>query len=230
MREAFKPAPLSADWRQLGTTQPDLGRDALAGLSIVESGTRAEEAGLIAIAMREVLETPGRTAALVTPDRQLAEAVIAALQRWRIEVDDSAGRPLAACPVGGFLQSMVTMVAEAFAPVPMLAFLKHPLVSSGLPPADFRSRLRDLELAALRGYRPAEGLAGLRERLVGDDDLLGFVEWRIAGAQAAGTAAGLLRAAGPFRTSDLSDLGRASTASDRSDFGHGGGLGGPVQP
>jgi ATP-dependent helicase/nuclease subunit B len=81
--------------------------------------------------MREVLETPGRTAALVTPDRQLAEAVIAALQRWRIEVDDSAGRPLSACPVGGFLQSMVTMVAEAFAPVPTLAFLKHPLVAGG---------------------------------------------------------------------------------------------------
>ena len=176
MREAFKPAALSADWRQLGTTNPGLGRDSLAGLSIVACGTRAEEAGLIAIAMREVLETPGRTAALVTPDRQLAEAVIAALQRWRIDVDDSAGRPLSACPVGGFLHSMVTMVAEAFAPVPTLAFLKHPLVAGGLAPARFRSRLRTLELAALRGYRPAEGLAGIRDRLAADDDLLAFFE------------------------------------------------------
>ncbi len=180
MREAFKPAALTADWRLLGTTKPDLGRDALDGLSIVECGTRAEEAGLIAIAMREVLETPGRTAALVTPDRQLAEAVIAALQRWRIEVDDSAGRPLAGCPVGGFLQSMVTMVAESFAPVPTLAFLKHPLAAGGMAPASFRSRLRALELAALRGYRPAEGLAGIRDRIADDAELCGFFDTHIA--------------------------------------------------
>ncbi|MGB2000700.1 MAG: double-strand break repair helicase AddA [Candidatus Puniceispirillaceae bacterium] len=180
MREAFKPAPLSADWRQLATTNPDLGRDALDGLSIVECGTRAEEAGLIAVAMREVLETPERTAALVTPDRQLAEAVIAALQRWRIDVDDSAGRPLNNCPVGGFLQNMVTMVAEAFAPVPTLAFLKHPLVAGGLAPASFRARLRELELMALRGYRPAEGIAGILDRLAGNDDLLAFFELHIA--------------------------------------------------
>ena len=176
MREAFKPAALSADWRQLAATRPELGRDALDGMSVVECGTRAEEAGLIAVAMREVLETPGRTAALVTPDRQLAEAVIAALQRWRIEVDDSAGRPLSACPVGGFLQSMITMIAEAFAPVPTLAFLKHPLVAGGMAPARFRSQLRALELAALRGYRPAEGLDGIRDRLAGDAALLGFFE------------------------------------------------------
>ena len=180
MREAFKPAALTADWRQLGRTTPDLGRDALDGLSVVECATRVEEAGLIAIAMREVLETPGRTAALVTPDRQLAEAVIAALQRWRIEVDDSAGRPLAACPVGGFLRSMITMVAEGFAPVPTLAFLKHPLVAAGLAPAGFRSRCREVELAALRGYRPAAGLAGIRDRLVDDSELLAFFEGHIA--------------------------------------------------
>ena len=189
MRQAFKPATLTADWRQLGATNPDLGRDALAGLSIVEAGTRGEEAGLIAVAMREVLEAPGRTAALVTPDRQLAEAVIAALRRWRIEVDDSAGRPLGVCAVGGFLQSMVTMVAESFAPVPTLAFLKHPLVAGGLPPASFRSRLRALELAVMRGYRPAEGLAGIRDRLVGDDDLLAFFEAHLVAPLAPLTAA-----------------------------------------
>ena len=204
MREAFKPAALSADWRQLAATRPELGRDALDGMSVVECGTRAEEAGLIAVAMREVLETPGRTAALVTPDRQLAEAVIAALQRWRIEVDDSAGRPLSACPVGGFLESMITMIAEAFAPVPTLAFLKHPLVAGGMAPARFRSQLRALELAALRGYRPAEGLDGIRDRLAGDAALLGFFESHVVAPLAP------LIDAWSATAPDLSSLARAT--------------------
>ena len=151
MREVFKPAALTADWRRLGSTHPELGRDSLDGLTMVDCATRAEEAALVALAMREVLETPQRTAALVTPDRQLAEAVIAALRRWRIDVDDSAGRPLTQCPVGGYLQSLVTMLAEDFAPVPTLAFLKHPLASGGVPPAIFRAWVRTLEIDGRTG-------------------------------------------------------------------------------
>ena len=180
MREAFKPAALSADWRRLGQTSPHLGRDSLAGLSIIECATRAEEAGTIALAMREVLETPGRTAALVTPDRQLAEAVIAALQRWNIDIDDSAGRPLASCQAGGFLQCLVAMVAEDFAPVPMLALLKHPLAAGGLAPADFRTRVNELEMAVLRGYRLPAGLKGLRASLAGHETLCTFIERHLA--------------------------------------------------
>ncbi len=180
MREVFKPAALTADWRRLGSTHPELGRDSLDGLTMVDCATRAEEAALVALAMREVLETPQRTAALVTPDRQLAEAVIAALRRWRIDVDDSAGRPLTQCPVGGYLQSLVTMLAEDFAPVPTLAFLKHPLASGGVPPAIFRARVRTLEIDGIRGYRPAPGLQGLRDRLAGHEELASFFDHAIA--------------------------------------------------
>ncbi|MGC6452292.1 MAG: double-strand break repair helicase AddA [Candidatus Puniceispirillaceae bacterium] len=189
MREVFKPAALTGDWRQLGRTHPDLGRDALSGLALVDCETRTEEAALIALAMREVLEVPHRTAALVTPDRQLAEAVIAALRRWRIEVDDSAGRPLGQCGVGGFLQSLVTMLAEDFTPVPTLAFLKHPLASGGLAPARFRSQVRKIEMSVLRGYRPAPGLDGIRNGLAGDDELASFFEQAIAGPLASLVAA-----------------------------------------
>ncbi|GIS13267.1 MAG: hypothetical protein CM15mP115_24180 [Alphaproteobacteria bacterium] len=183
MREVFKPAALTADWRQLGATQPELGRDALDGLSFVDCETRSDEASVIALAMREVLERPGRTAALVTPDRQLAEAVIAALQRWRIEVDDSAGRPLSQCPSGGYLESLVAMLAADFAPVPTLAFLKHPLASGGISPLAFRERVRQLEMAAFRGYRPGAGLDGIRRKLASKAryaDIAEFFEASIA--------------------------------------------------
>ena len=180
MRQAFKPAALTADWRQLGSTHPDLGRDALAGLTVLEAPNRATEANIIALAMREVLEEPEKTAALITPDRQLAEAVIAALQRWGIDADDSAGRPLSECGAGGFLMLLVRMIAEDFAPLSALGFLKHPRAAGGMAPADFRKKVRDLERKIWRGYRPAPGIDGILSCLEPGSDLHVFVDRHIA--------------------------------------------------
>ena len=66
----------------------------LTGIRLAELPDPAAEAQAIALALREALETPGKTAALVTPDRQLAARVSALLARWGIEADDSAGKPL----------------------------------------------------------------------------------------------------------------------------------------
>ena len=80
--------------------------------------------------LREALETPGARAALVTPDRDLAGRVAAALLRFGIVADDSAGEPLAESPPAVFLRLLVRAVAEELAPVPLLALLKHPLCGS----------------------------------------------------------------------------------------------------
>src|SRR5690606_10711976 len=80
-------------------------------------------------------------------------------------VDDSAGRSLASTPPGVFLRLTAEMVAERFAPVALLAALKHPLAAGGEAPAVFRRKVRALELAVLRGARPAPGLEGLRRAL-----------------------------------------------------------------
>ena len=62
---------------------------------MIEAANPEEEALAIAVTLREALETPGKTAALVTPDRALARRVVAALERWHVAVDDSGGDPLA---------------------------------------------------------------------------------------------------------------------------------------
>ena len=69
-------------------------------VAIVEAANEREEALAVAAILRGAIETPGRTAALVTPDRGLARRVAVELQRWGIEVDDSAGRPLARSAAG----------------------------------------------------------------------------------------------------------------------------------
>ncbi len=119
-----------------------------------------EEAASIALVLRDALETPGATAALVTPDRELAGRVAAELGRYGIVADDSAGEKLAETPPAVFLRLLARAVAEELAPVALLALLKHPLAAAGLTPAACRAAARALELACLRGPRPGPGITG----------------------------------------------------------------------
>ncbi|MEK7245286.1 MAG: double-strand break repair protein AddB, partial [Pseudomonadota bacterium] len=134
---------------------------ALDGVTRVDCPTPHEEAGTIALIMRATLQEVGRTAALITPDRALARRVAAELRRFGIEVDDSAGLPLSQTPPGIFLRLLARAASESFAPVPLLALLKHPFAACGFAPAEFRARVRAFERAALRGPRPAPGISGL---------------------------------------------------------------------
>lgn len=157
MRAALAPASRSHRWATIGR----LPAEAVAGMTRVDCPGPQEEATTIALLMRRQLDAPGATAALVTPDRDLARRVAAELRRWDIEVDDSAGAPLAKMPPGVFLRLLLICIAEEFAPLPLLALLKHPLAACGLAPASFRDLARRLEVAALRGPRPGPGIDGL---------------------------------------------------------------------
>lgn len=152
---AMLPPRLTGGWRDLKTADRALG-----GIEAIEVATPGEEAQAIAIALREAMETPERTAALVTPDRQLATRVSAHLRRWGIEADDSAGQPLSHAPPGTLLIALAEAVAEKFAPVALLALLKHPLVMRGERRLDWLEGVRGLDLL-LRGPRPTAGVVGI---------------------------------------------------------------------
>jgi ATP-dependent helicase/nuclease subunit B len=135
----------------------------LAGIRVAELPDSAAEAQAIALALREAVETPGRTAALVTPDRMLASRVSALIERWGIAADDSAGRPLSQTAAGTLLLDIAAAAAEDLAPVPLLALLKHPLVGGeGDERVAWLDAVRALDMT-LRGPRPGPGLRGLDE-------------------------------------------------------------------
>jgi ATP-dependent helicase/nuclease subunit B len=156
---AMAPASFTRKWQALKPAERRL-----TGIRALELADPAEEAQAIALALREVLEMPGRTAALVTPDRALARRVSAHLRRWGVEADDSAGRPVARTPPGALLLAAAAAAAERFAPVPLLALLKHPLAMAGPGRLDWLDGVRQLDLV-LRGPRPAAGLAGISAHL-----------------------------------------------------------------
>lgn len=164
VRRALAPAELTDSWPE-APAPPDA---AFVGLRRLEAATAGEEASAIALLMRETLEVPGRTAALVTPDRGLALRVTAALERWGLAVDDSAGQPLARTPPATLLRLTGAMTAAAAAPVALLAALKHPLVRLGRDRAEHLRLTRRLERRLLRGKRSPPGIAGLRHLLQAD--------------------------------------------------------------
>ena len=156
-------------------TNDGIDEDALTGVMRIDCPNPVREAEVVALIMRETLETPNQTAALVSPDRQLARRVAAELQRWDIDVDDSAGQPLASTVPGVFMRLTASLLTDDFGPVPLLSVLKHPLAAGGIASASFRANARRLERAVLRGPRPAPGWDGLaRDIDAGKPDL---IEW-----------------------------------------------------
>ncbi|MBL4803178.1 MAG: double-strand break repair protein AddB [Emcibacter sp.] len=164
LREVMRPAETTDRWRSLDL---DL-TVATKGFARLDAPGPREEAGMIALMLREALETEGKTAALVTSDRQLARRVAGEMKRWNILIDDSAGIPLANSAPGVYLRLTASMVGEGLAPVALLSVLKHPLSAGGQAVGDFRRMVRLMEEYILRGPRPGTGCEGISRALAAE--------------------------------------------------------------
>ncbi len=223
---ALRPAPVTDQWLRAGA---ELGADFLEratdGLSLIEAPSPRSEAVALALRLRRAVED-GQRAALITPDRVLTRQVAAALERWGIEPDDSAGKPLALSPPGRFLRHVAELFGERLTAARLLALLKHPLTASGgHGRGDHLRFTRDLELELLRRQAPFPGPGDLTDWA----DRAGRKEARRR-AWAGWLADCLkgLRIAGPMPLSDLVsrhlELARALAAGPGAAPGEAGGL------
>ena len=141
--EIMRPAKTTDKWRNL--KNKGISHQALSGISLIDCMDIREEALSIALIMREALETPEQTAALITSDRNLARRVAGELERWNIKVDDSAGKPLSLTPVGIFFRQIAKVCESNLDKIDLLALLKHPLCSVGYSSAELYRLVRILE-------------------------------------------------------------------------------------
>ena len=154
--EALRPAETTDEWagRRSAVPAEDVTL-ALSGVTLVEAPRERDEAAAIAIALRHAISEPGSNAALVTGDRELARRVSAELLRFGVRADDSGGTPLSNTPPGTLLGLMLQATFGPGDPVPVLALLKHPLLSLGHAASDGSSRRRnDRAGCAARRHRP----------------------------------------------------------------------------
>ena len=153
LSEAMRPAESTHLW-----AKPKTAADAaLAGAALIEAENEAEEALAAAVALRETLETPGRTAALITPDPAIARRVAAELARWEIEVENTAGATLGATEDGVFARLAIA-AARDFTALPVAALLGSSRLRLGRSPQMFATAARALDLGVLRSVLPLGGL------------------------------------------------------------------------
>ena len=150
---ALRPAPVTDQWRIEGSRLPDL-RLAMGEVTLVEAPNPRAEAETIALRIRVAIDE-GKTAALITPDRMLTRQVAAALDRWNIAPDDSAGQPLHLSPPGRFLQHVAGLLEAELGSEALLVLLKHPLAASGEDRGNHLVWTRELELYLRRKAIPS---------------------------------------------------------------------------
>ena len=142
---ALRPAPVTDQWIAEGPRLPDL-MAPTQGLTLI----------VIALILRDAAERHA-PATLIAADGNLIRRVIAALDRWRLCPDESAGQPLSLTGHGLFLRQVAALFGEALSIDRLLVLLKHPMTITGSPLVgknEAPKLARDLELE-LRRNGPA---------------------------------------------------------------------------
>ena len=149
---SLRPAPVTHQWINDGPGLTNLST-ATEKMTLIEAPTPRAEADAIATRLRQAVED-GQTAALISPDRMLTRQVTAALDRWNIKPDDSAGQPLQLSAPGRFLRHVADLMSETLDAERLLVLLRHPLTNSEQAQNRHALHTNDLELR-LRRYGPA---------------------------------------------------------------------------
>ena len=150
LTQALRPAPVTDHWHEAAEDLATLVDQSAAGLTVLEARDPAEEANAIALAIRETVEDPASTVALITSDASLARRVTASLGRYDIRPDDTMGQPLLLSPPGVLFRLAADCADDPADAVRLAALLGHPLIRPGQPRPQHLARARRYEREILR--------------------------------------------------------------------------------
>lgn len=173
---ALRPAPVTDQWIAEGPDLPDLAAPT-AAMTLIEADQPQEEADAIAVLIRDAVGR-GQPVRLFAADRGLVRRVGAALDRWDLTIDDSAGEPLALSAQGLFLRHVAGLFGQKLGIDTLLVLLKHPVTATGGEHGETLRQTRELELELRRNgpaFPDAEALRKWADR--GDETRKIWVEW-----------------------------------------------------
>ena len=174
---ALRPAPVTDDWLEEGPKLLSLSA-ATKNITILEAPSERSEALSIAIRIRKAIED-GISCSVITPNRDLARKISAALKHWDIEADDGTGLPLSLSVSGRLFRKTSKLMSKKINAEAFVTLLKHPLICF----QDRSSHLkftRKFELSLLRGKPKFPSKSSILEwagALKEDDGSFEWVHW-----------------------------------------------------
>jgi ATP-dependent helicase/nuclease subunit B len=156
--ELMRPATTTDRWADSLKGAPARLEQALEGVSILKARDRKEEASAIAVAIREMLEEPGRRLAVVTADPCLLRRIRAELARWSIPSHATVGESLAAHPAVIPFMLLLAGANGKFSARALAPLLHHPATTFGLDREAYARAAQHLDLAVLRSGLPVASL------------------------------------------------------------------------
>lgn len=168
--ESLRPADETADWlKRIRVLDEPWGGNVVGlgikGLAVIEAPDPASEARAIALALRETLETPGRTAMVVTPDRAVARRITTEMARFSVELDDSAGEALSDTAPGAFLMRVMEVAGDPGSALALAALWTSPLFALRDKRSALMTDIAEMERKTLRGSRPGHSFADVIARV-----------------------------------------------------------------
>jgi ATP-dependent helicase/nuclease subunit B len=163
--EIMRPTIAAAAWRNALEGQAPRLASAISGIEWLEAETPREEAAQIALRIRQELDDPQSTVAVVTPDRELALRVVVELARWGIDADDSAGTSLFRTPEGSLFALLLDLSLAPQGPLAWASLIHHPLCRFGLPAEEARRAVQHFDLVVLRHGQWEGGIGALTHQL-----------------------------------------------------------------
>ncbi len=164
--EIMRPPATTKQWGALSQSEAKARiLNVIENTPVITCKSPHEEAHTIAIMIREAIETPDKSIALITPDRELAKRVQTLCRRWNINIDDSAGYSLGQSALGQYFALLLHVCMKNFSPVVLSALLKQAYFKA----QPHNDSLYALEIHALRGMKPENGLSDLKKRLMASD-------------------------------------------------------------
>jgi ATP-dependent helicase/nuclease subunit B len=133
-------------------------KDRLKNFEFIRAENPLHEAKIIALQLRNVLNTPERTAMVVTPDRVLAQYIQQEMLRWDIAVNDSAGRSLEETPIGLFMKLIAGFPETSCPQTHLLSLLRHEYFRLHPPIEKREADIHALETALRKDFLPSGGI------------------------------------------------------------------------
>ena len=183
LQEVMRPASQTEKWRALAGNETSalMAKQSYQGFRRLEAQDNHEEAAIIALAMRQTLEVPEKTAILVTADRQLARMVQSELRRFNVEIDDSAGESLSQTSLGTYLMLLARLITSHDLITDLIALAAHPLAAGQCDRVIFRKQMGVLNRHYLRGPLSFDDGEGLLAHLGKEPELQNFAKDHLLG-------------------------------------------------